>query len=309
MDIKALRALSAVGDHRSFSAAARSLSTVQSNVSAHVARLEKELGVDLVDRASTELTPEGQVVADRTRRIEAELEALSSDLAALRDEVLGPVRLGVIGTTARWLAPLLLDHLASAHPGIALTLLDGTTSVLLPRIVSGDLDLAVVSQAGNEPAVAMEPLFDENLVLIVGSDHPLADRTQVSVADLDGWEMMLDVPGSRYRDLLDARCAVAGVTLKPKAEIEGLRLIASLAFSGFGAAVLPASAAPSGGSDSWVALPIADIEGRTVGLARRQPGMPSAATRAVAQAISDVVAASASRQSGIRAKPSTGTAT
>jgi len=59
VELKALRALSAVGDHHSFSAAARSLSTVQSNVSAHVARLERELGVTLVDRENNQLTPEG----------------------------------------------------------------------------------------------------------------------------------------------------------------------------------------------------------------------------------------------------------
>jgi hypothetical protein len=63
--------------------------------------------------------------------------------------------------------------------------------------------------------------------------------------------MILDVPGSRYRALLDERCAAAGVVLKPKAEIEGLRLIASLAFTGFGAAILPASAAPFDGGDRW----------------------------------------------------------
>jgi len=302
VELKALRALSAVGDHHSFSAAARSLSTVQSNVSAHVARLERELGVTLVDRENNQLTPEGALVTSRTLRIERELDALASDLAALRDEVIGAVRLGVIGTTARWLVPLLLNHLAANHPGIALTLLDGTTSVLLPRVAEGDLDLAVVSYAGNDPAISMESLFDEDLVLVVGTDHPLADRTQVSVADLDGWEMILDVPGSRYRALLDERCAAAGVVLKPKAEIEGLRLIASLAFTGFGAAILPASAAPFDGGDRWVALPITDIEGRTVGLARRRKRMPSAAARTVAQAIIDVVSETAAKQGGLRAR-------
>ena len=63
MDRKQLRALLAVADHRSFSAAARSLHTVQSNVSTHVARLERELGVTLIDRASNEPTDEGRVVS------------------------------------------------------------------------------------------------------------------------------------------------------------------------------------------------------------------------------------------------------
>src|SRR3977135_836041 len=92
MDLRQLRALVAVADHGSFSAAARSLHTVQSNVSTHVARLERELGVTLVARAAGIITEEGLVVVERSRRIRAELDALSSDVASLRDEVHGMAR-------------------------------------------------------------------------------------------------------------------------------------------------------------------------------------------------------------------------
>ena len=71
MDVRQLSALLAVADHGSFTAAAAALSTVQSNVSAHVARLEKEIGAPLVDRGSGRLTAEGEVVVARGRRIVA----------------------------------------------------------------------------------------------------------------------------------------------------------------------------------------------------------------------------------------------
>ena len=74
MDLRQLAALTAVSDAGSFSAAARRLHTVQSNVSTHVARLENELGATLVDRATGTLTEEGDVVALRARRIQHELE-------------------------------------------------------------------------------------------------------------------------------------------------------------------------------------------------------------------------------------------
>src|SRR5437588_8544553 len=98
MDLRQLGALVAVADHRSFSAAARALHTVQSNISTHVARLERELGVTLVDRTTGTLTPEGQAVVDRARRIQVELEALVADVAAVHSEVEGVARIGVIGT-------------------------------------------------------------------------------------------------------------------------------------------------------------------------------------------------------------------
>ena len=73
MDLRQLAVLTAVADHQSFSAAARALHTVQSNVSTHVARLERELGTTLVDRASGLLTDSGELVVARARRVQAEL--------------------------------------------------------------------------------------------------------------------------------------------------------------------------------------------------------------------------------------------
>src|ERR1700681_1241393 len=107
MDVRQLSALLAVDEHGGFSAAADALHTVQSNVSSHVARLERELGVILVDRHAGRLTEEGQVVVAGARRIAGELDGVVADLAALRDEIVGTVRLGMIGTTARWFVPRL----------------------------------------------------------------------------------------------------------------------------------------------------------------------------------------------------------
>src|SRR5688572_20848259 len=115
MDLRQLGALVAVADHGSFSAAARALHTVQSNVSTHIARLERELGATLVDRSSGSLTPEGDIVASRARRIQAELEALVVDVASLREEVTGTARIGIIGTTARWLVPHLVEAMGERH--------------------------------------------------------------------------------------------------------------------------------------------------------------------------------------------------
>ena len=92
MDLRQLAALVAIADHGSFSAAARSLHTVQSNVSTHVARLERELDTTLVDRANGELTVEGEAVVARARRVQGELDALVADVTALHHEVTGTVR-------------------------------------------------------------------------------------------------------------------------------------------------------------------------------------------------------------------------
>src|SRR5687767_7573405 len=126
MDLRQLQALVAVEDHGTFSAAADALATVQSNVSAHIARLEKELHATLVDRQGGQLTGEGQAVAGRARRMQAELLAIVADVSALRHEVAGRVRIGIIGTTARSLVPRLLDVMGGRHPAVHLEIVDAT---------------------------------------------------------------------------------------------------------------------------------------------------------------------------------------
>jgi DNA-binding transcriptional LysR family regulator len=283
MDVRQLNALIAIAETGSFSAAADALHTVQSNVSAHVARLEKELGgVALVDRMTGRLTEEGEAVVARARRVNAELDGIKADVAAVRHEVAGTVRLGMIGTAGRWLVPLLLEELAGRWPGIHLVVVEGTTTTLEPQLIAGRLDLAVLNLPVLDREVATQPLFDEDLVLVVPSDDPSAEGVAtIRLVDLDGMDVLLPLQGTSFRDDLDAACRAAGVKLVPKAEIDGVRLLASLTFEGHGPAVLPATALPSSLMDRWAAVTVEGLPRRHIGVAQRRLGMPTAPARTV----------------------------
>lgn len=302
MDVRQLRALTAVGDHRSFSAAAKALGTVQSNVSTHVSRLERELGLVLVDRATNELTAEGLAVVARARRIDAELQALESDVASLKDVVTGSVRIGVIGTVARWLVPPLVEEVHEAAPEVHLTILDATTSSLILQLVNGQVDLAVVNTPVEDPEVRVTALFDEDCMVVAPLGHPLSGRAEVSPDDVAAHDLLLPARGTAFRAELDADAAAAGIELRAKAEIDGMRLLASLAFSGFGAAILPASAAPEWLGGDWQRIVLHGFRQRSVGLARRRRGLPSAAERAVTTTVGEVIERVAPSQPGIRVR-------
>lgn len=296
MDIKHLQALVGIADTGSFSAAAEAIGTVQSNVSAHVARLERELDVVLVDRASGRLTEEGEVVVARARRMMAELDAMVSDVGAMRYDVSGTVRVGMIGTTGRWLVPQLFVKLRERHPRIRMTVADGTSATLEPRLVSGQLDLAVLTMPVNGDELSTSPLFDEDLVLVVPVDHPLAKRIPTSaegvsregaerralpLTDLADLELLLPLPGTALRDEIDAAMRPSGVLLRPSMELDGLRMIASLTFDGHGPAILPATAVPGNQRERFRLLPLEGMPRRRVGVALRSRGLPSAPTRAL----------------------------
>src|SRR5213075_736279 len=192
MDLRQLNAVVAVAEYGSFSAAARALHTVQSNISTHVARLERELGVTLVDRATGKLTPEGEIVVSRARRVEVELEALVADVAAVHSEVEGAARIGVIGTTARWLVPPLLEAMAAEYPRVRVVVVDATTTSLLPQVHSGQLDLAVLALPVHDPDVDSDALFEEELLVIAPLDHPLANEDRVTLAQLAEHDLLLE---------------------------------------------------------------------------------------------------------------------
>lgn len=307
MDRKQLRALVAVAEHRSFSGAARALDTVQSNISAHIARLERELGVALIDRATTEPTHEGRVVLERARRIEAEFEALDSDVASLRDEISGQVRLGLIGTTARWLVPPLLSAIGQQYPMVSVVVLDATTSSLVLNLLSGSIDLAVLNLPVDEAELLVEPLFDEDRILIAPKGHPLYDQDTVDLDELLHHELLLEAPGTPFRDLLENAAADRGVKVHPKAEFDGMRLLASLVFSGYGAGIVPASAAPGGVSGDWRRVAVTGVPGRSVGLVRRRRALLSAAQRVVAEGIHTVARDTRVVPSGIHPRRTVGT--
>lgn len=297
MELRQLQALIAIADHGSFSSAATALHTVQSNVSSHIARLERELGVQLVDRHGGRLTEEGLAVLERARRVSAELEAAVADVAAFRHEISGTARIGMIGTTARWLAPLLLERMASIHPKVRLLIGDGTSATLEPLLVAGSIDAAVVNLPQSSPDLAVRPLFDEDLVLVVPEGHPLAGRDSVTMAHLGGIDLLLPAPGTSFRKEIDQAGQTAGVTLNPRAELDGVRLIASLTLRGYGPAILPATGATEGFGVHQIR--VTGLPRRTVGLALRRRGRPSAPARAMLEVLDRVVAANLEPEQGL----------
>lgn len=299
MDLRQLQTLLAVVDHGGFTAASRALHTVQSNVSAHIARLERELGAPLIDRSTGEPTPEGSVVVARARRIQFELDSLPSDVASLRAEITGPVRIGLIGTTARWLVPSLIDTMTARYPKVRVEVHDATTASLVLQLDSGAIDMAVLSLPVHDSEVSTQPLFIEDRLVAMPGDHPLASRDRLTLADLVGEPLIVEPRGRPFREQLESLFAERGWTLAVKAEVDGTRLVASLAFEGFGVAILPASAVSNRPDLGWRTAPIDDLPGRAVGLATRRHGLLSAPARALHEVLDDVIAEQAAHQPGI----------
>ncbi len=300
MDLRQLQAFLAVVEHGGFTAAARATHTVQSNISTHVARLERELEATLIDRSTGRPTEEGEAVLTRVRRIQTELASLQADVSSLRGSPRGTVRVGIIGTTARWLTPILVEALAVESPDIQLVVTDGTTRSLELRLLDGELDVGLVSLPVEDPEIRTTPLFDEDHVVVGPDDHPLAKiNGPVDLTDLAKHKLLLAAPGTPFRQEVDETFRARGLRAQAKLEVDGLRLLASLAFQGFGVAIVPATAAPGWIGGPWTRIQVEGLSRRTVGLAARRRGMPTVAAQATVAVLRKVVATQAPEVQGL----------
>ena len=299
MDLRQLSALVAIADHGSFSAAARALYTVQSNISGHISRLEKELGVTLVDRQRGGLTDDGGLVVERARRILREMDDISADMASRGDSVSGDARLGVIGTTGRWLMPQLLPALSLAHPLVHVTVFEGSTTALIPQLMAGHLDGCIVHLPVEDPELVVEPLFAEDLIVVVHSRHPWAGNQELSLLRVAGEPLLLPPKGTAMRRILDKAAASVGTTLRPQSEIDGVRLLTSLAMEGYGAAIVPCTAAPRWLKGDYTRINVPELPRRVVGWVQRRRPAPGAPTRALLKTMREVLETGGPLQHGV----------
>ena len=107
--------------------------------------------------------------------------------------------------------------------------------------------------------------------------------------DLARFELLLPAEGTPFRSEIDAALVPAGVVLRARAELDGVRLIASLTFEGYGPAILPATAVPLHLRDRFRLVFVDGLPRRQVGMAIRSRGLPSASTRAVLETLLHLV--------------------
>lgn len=247
MELHQLRYLLAVLDEGSFTAAAARERVSQSGVSAQVAKLERELGVRLLERGGRTVvaTPAGEAVVPHARRALAAVTAVGEVADDHRGLVRGRVRLGMVSGCA---IPPFLDAVArfrTTYPGVDLSLVEGGSDHLVDGLLRGGLDLALVGHAVDLPAdLAGVGVVDEGLVAVVGAAHRWAGRRRLRLADLRDEVLLLLPVGTGVRSAFDRSCAAADLAPGRLLEASSPEALMGLAARGAGVAVLSVSMLP-----------------------------------------------------------------
>lgn len=270
-----LRAFVAVARSRHFGTAAAKLGVSQPSLSQALSSLESGLGVQLVERSTRKvlITEAGMSLLEQASGIVSSAAELVSSAAGLTGELRGTLRLGLIPTVAPYRLPALLPKLRSEVDDLTVTVVEDQTARLLESLRAGRIDAAILALPALNSGLTEIPLYDEEFVLVVPPEHPLAGRTDLGPDDLTGLPLLLLDEGHCLRDqALDlCRQAEAGVGVIGDTRAASLATIVQCVSGGLGVTLLPEPAVgvELRGTDLATARFASPKPGRRIGLVYR----------------------------------------
>ncbi len=202
MNLRDLRYLVAVAEHRHFGRAAEACFVSQPTLSTQLKKLEEFLGVTLIERTNRQvmLSPAGEQIVEQAQRILREVNTLTAMAEQFRDPLGGEFRLGIIPTVAPYLLPRILGPIREGFPNLRLQLTEGQTAQLTRMVKQGDLDAVLLALPLHEENIEEQLLFEEPFLFAVSDEHPKAGRKSVSLDDLEDEQVLLLEDGHCLRD-------------------------------------------------------------------------------------------------------------
>ncbi len=295
-DAQTLRVVKAIGDAGSITAAAALLGLSQPAVSQQMKRLERRLGLPVVERVGrrVRLTEAGRILAHHAPAVTTALDAAAGELAELRGLRAGTVRLAGFPSASATMVPRLLADLTRTRPGISLTYLEAEPPEAVQAVRDDLTDLALTfaypgdrsdPHGASARGLSERTLGRDDLLLVLPEGHPAADAGIEALADED-W--IAGCP--RCRGHLLEVCGRAGFAPRIAFETDNVVAVEGLVAQGIGVATLPrwavASFPPLPGV---ITAPLPAAEARTVHVVAARGAYRVPAVQAVVQSLARVV--------------------
>jgi DNA-binding transcriptional LysR family regulator len=247
MELRHLRYFVAVAEEKHFTRAAARLGIGQPPLSQQIQQLERELGAPLFKRLSRgiELTEVGEVLlADARATLASAARAIDNARRAARGE-LGALQVGFTVSTSfhPFVAKVILKF-REAHPAVTLTLREGNSIALLQAVRDNQLDLAVVRPTAKQfDALESEALFEEQMLIVLPSNHRFSRRRRLALTDIAQEDFVLYArqTGPGVFDAIVAACQQAGFSPNVTQEAPQMASTIHLVAAGLGISIVPAA--------------------------------------------------------------------
>ena len=193
-----------VAKHKSFTKAAEGLFISQPAVTKHIKDLELKVGMGLIQRGGggVFLTGAGKTHFKYTHKISSHLTELENRLGNLQKDQYGLLRIGTTESYSKCLMPSLLSGFQAFSPPTKIALDVGNSEEIEKSLLTYRNDLALIGMTKISSKFEFIPFLEENLVLIVSPNHPLAHRNEVSLKELEGYPFIIRAKGSTTRKIV-----------------------------------------------------------------------------------------------------------
>ncbi len=242
MELSQLRTFRVVAETLNFTRAAERLHLTQSAVSHQIKALEKELGEPLFIRTKrgVKVSQVGKVALEHAERILDEAEAMREHVSGREHSPIGRVRAAAATQAFVHLFAPLFESFMRKHPRIELSFRTTvSTDQTVTDILDGAADVGFASVPVYSPTLHVTELFEDELVLVVGKKHPLANQQEVTEAQLEDERLILFERGASIRRTTDAFLKDVNIRLKPALESNDTYFIKLMVEHGLGVSLLP----------------------------------------------------------------------
>jgi len=240
-----LRLFAAVVQQGGFTRAAAKLNLSQPAISKSLNELERQLGVNLLDRTgrSIRLTTAGRTLHARARELFGVESVAEQELRELRGLKRGSLRIAASTTIATYMLPPYLGRFHLRHPNVRIQTTSANTRSVLRMLLEFRVDVALVEGPVSNPRVIVEPWREDELIVIAPPDHPLRSVGRVGVKDLTENVFLVREPGSGTRVVTERALALHGVRLTKTMRVGGTEAIKQAVAAGLGLAIVSRAAA------------------------------------------------------------------
>ncbi|HMM56954.1 MAG TPA: DNA-binding transcriptional regulator OxyR [Rudaea sp.] len=241
MNLRDLRYLVALAEHRHFGRAAAASFVSQPTLSTQIKKLEDELGVALVERTPRKvlLTEVGREIARRAREVLNEVDQIRAIARRTLDPESGTLRSGIFPTLGPYLLPHVVPQIRERFPRLELLLVEEKSEVLMRLLREGRLDAAVLALPIHDDQLHNEFLFEEPFVLAAPLDHPLARQKSLKLEDLEDESLLLLDDGHCLRDQALEVCHLSGASEKSGFRATSLETLRQMVAANVGITLLP----------------------------------------------------------------------
>jgi len=221
MELRHLRYFVALAEELSFTRAAKRVHVTQSTLSHQIKQLEEEVGHALFDRISGRhvvITEAGETLLLSATRALREVDDGMRALKKTPDPLSGLLRIGATHTFNMSLIPDCLAAFLQAHPRMSVAIEELFASDIERQLASGAIELGIAYEPLNRAQFTYEPLYIEEMVLVVSSGHPFANRKRIRLAELHRQALVLPTRAAMTRGIIDN--ALKSVGAEPVVAVE-----------------------------------------------------------------------------------------